>query len=134
MLRYARTAMCGAQSAGTLESLQEQLDAGINVQKEWEATLDKKTRDSHQYLDGQVQDVDKPFKSLLGEIMYPGDPNAEAADIFNCRCALKGHYPEYADILNRTRRDNETGDIIGYVTYEEWKQRKSHGGFSAASD
>ena len=124
MLRYARTAMCGAQSAGTLESLYEQQAMGINVQKCWVATLDMKTRDSHRHLDGQIKDLDEPFISLLGEIQYPGDPEAKAGDIFNCRCALEGYYPDLMDIVKRHRLDNESGEIVGDVTYKEWLKQK----------
>ena len=39
-------------------------------------------------LDGQLADVDKPFHSELGDIMYPGDPEADPANVYNCRCTL----------------------------------------------
>jgi len=32
--------------------------------------------------------VDKPFRSELGDIMYPGDPAAHPANVYNCRCTL----------------------------------------------
>ena len=84
MTRYARTAMTGAQNAGRMEMLHEAQDMGIKVKKKWLATLGSRTRDAHAALDGQVQDVDKPFKSELGDIMYPGDPTANPANVWNC--------------------------------------------------
>ena len=84
MLRYARTAMTGAQNAGRIEVMHEAEDMGIKVQKVWLATLDDRTREAHVLLDGQVQDVDHPFDSILGPIDYPGDPSADEANTWNC--------------------------------------------------
>ena len=39
-------------------------------------------------LDGQLADVDKPFESELGDIMFPGDPEAHPANVYNCRCTV----------------------------------------------
>lgn len=128
MVRYARTAMTGAQNAGRMEMLHEAQDMGIVVKKKWLATLDSRTRDSHQYLDGQVQDVDKPFRSLLGNIDYPGDFHANPADIWNCRCTLIYEYPEYMPQNAQRRAYNEDrteSELISGMTYKEWKAWKA---------
>lgn len=95
MVRYARTAMTGAQNAGRMETMHRAQNMGIRCQKQWLATLDGRTRDSHRHLDGQIRDIDEPFDSELGKIMFPGDPDAEPGDIWNCRCTLEYVYPEY---------------------------------------
>ena len=123
MVRYARTAMTCAQNAGRIQRLHEAQDMGIKVQKQWLATLDNRTRDAHAMLDGQIKDIDEPFDSELGEIMYPGDPSADPANVYNCRCTLVYIYPEYQD-RGAQRRDNETGGIIDNMTYQEWKNTK----------
>lgn len=84
MMTFARTAMTGAQNAGRIEAMHDAEDMGIKVQKRWIATLDSRTRDTHAELDGQVVDVDKPFEVDGMEIMYPGDPNADPALVYNC--------------------------------------------------
>lgn len=84
MVRYARTAMTGAQNAGRMEMLHEAQGMGIKVKKKWLATLDSRTRDAHRNLDGQVQEVDYPFQSDLGPIDYPGDFHAHPANVWNC--------------------------------------------------
>lgn len=128
MTRYARTAMTGAQNAGRMEMLHEAQAMGIKVKKRWLATLDSRTRDAHRNLDGQVQDVDKPFESDLGPIDYPGDFNADPANLYNCRCALIYEYPEYMP-QNAERRayndDRTESEIIPDMTYKEWKRWKS---------
>lgn len=138
MTRYARTAMTGAQNAGRMEMLHEAKGMGINVKKKWLATLDSRTRDAHADLDGQEAEVDEPFQSQLGPIMYPGDPKANPANVWNCRCTLVYVYPEYKggkskraaykeyeDEGGNKRREYET---IPDMTYKEWKAWKSNGG------
>lgn len=125
MTRYARTAVTSAQNAGRMEAMRSASEKGIHVQKRWKATLDSKTRDSHQYLDGQVQEIDDPFISLLGKIRYPGDVKAHPGDVWNCRCGLTYVYPDFKHLQrNQERRDNETKQVIPYQTYAEWKEAK----------
>ena len=124
-VRNARTAFTGAQNAGRIEGLHQAQSLGIKVQKQWMATLDSRTRDAHADLDGQVQEVDDPFESDLGDIMFPGDPAADPANVWNCRCTLTYVYPEYPSEMQR--RDNETGEPVGDMTYREWEQMKRGG-------
>lgn len=121
-VRNARTAMTSAQNAGRIEMLHEAQDMGIKVKKRWLATLDDRTRDAHADLDGQVQEVDDYFESSLGPILFPGDPSAEPANVYNCRCTLIYEHPEYPS--NFERRDNIDGEIIEDMTYREWEQWK----------
>lgn len=125
MTRYARTAMTSAQNAGRMEAMHHAQEMGIKVQKKWLATLDNRTRDAHAMLDGQVQDVDKPFQSELGPIMFPGDPSADPGNVYNCRCALQWIYPEYVPKTAGQRRDNISGELIKDMTYAEWKAAKA---------
>ena len=123
MLRNARTMFNGAQNAGRIEGLHQAQELGIKVKKQWMATLDDRTRDTHADLDGQIRDVDEPFDSELGPIMYPGDPEADPANVWNCRCTLVYVYPEYPGDMER--RDNETGENVGDMTYREWEASKA---------
>lgn len=134
MKRYARTAMTAAQNAGRLEVMEEAKDAGIKVKKRWIATLDRRTREAHQHLDGQVQETDKPFWSMLGYIMYPGDPDAKAANTWMCRCTLGYEYDEYPQQYSQRRAYVEYYDDdgefhresheIANMTYDVWKLAK----------
>lgn len=121
-VRNARTAYTGAQNAGRIEGLHQAQRLGIKVKKQWMATLDSRTRDAHADLDGQVRDVDEPFEVDGMEIDFPGDPTADASLVYNCRCTLVYVYPEYPSEMQR--RDNETGDIVGDMTYREWEDSK----------
>lgn len=123
MLRYARTAMTGAQNAGRIEVMHEAEDMGIKVQKVWLATLDDRTREAHIDLDGQVRDVNEPFDSILGPIDYPGDPSADEANTWNCRCSLTYEYKEYPK-HDSTRYSQLDDEVIEDMTYEEWRRAK----------
>lgn len=123
VIRYARTAMTEAQNAGRLEAMEEAERMGIQTLKVWMATLDDRTRDAHAELDGQTVDVKEPFDSILGPIMYPGDPSADEANVWNCRCALGWDYKEYPNKYGE-RRDNIDGELIEYMTYNEWQKAK----------
>lgn len=121
MLRYARTAMTAAQNAGRMEVLDEALEMGVRVKKVWLATLDDRTRDAHAHLDGQVREVHEPFDSDLGPIMYPGDPAADEANTWNCRCTLVYEYEEYPKNAG-SRYDQKHGEFIEDMSYDDWKE------------
>lgn len=123
-VRNARTAYGGAMNAGSLEGMRQASDMGINVQKRWSAVLDKKTRDAHADMDGVVVEWDEPFVLPDGdEMMYPLDPDGRPENVYNCRCRMEKVYPDYPS--SRQRRDNETGEIIGDMTYREWEAARS---------
>ena len=128
MLRYARTAMTSAQNGGRMEMLHMAKDMGIKVKKTWLATLDGRTRDVHAKLDGQTVDIDEPFHSELGDIMFPGDNGSKGsvpANLYNCRCTLVYEYEDFPnDPTDNMRRDNETGQLITDMDYGEWKAAK----------
>lgn len=128
MIRYARTAMTSAQNAGRMEVLHQAQGMGIKCRKQWLATLDHRTRDAHAKMDGQTVGVDEPFKSDFGDIMFPGDTGSKGsvpANLYNCRCTMVYIYDDYpADPTQDMRRDNETGEEIIDMNYQEWKAAK----------
>lgn len=58
---------------------------GCKITKQWDATLDGRTRWSHRMVDQEIRNIDEPFSNGL---MYPCDPNGSASEVCNCRCAL----------------------------------------------
>lgn len=113
MVRYARTAMTCAQNSGRIQGMKATLKQGIYVKKVWLAVGDERTREAHEELDGQEQEVDKPFDSILGDIMFPGDPNASDENVWNCRCALGYEYPDRAESAGMYGDEYEE-------EYDEW--------------
>lgn len=84
-VRIARTEGHRIQVQGTMDACYKAKDAGADVVKQWDSTLDNNTRESHQKVDGEIRELDKPFSNKL---MFPGDPAGGAAEVVNCRCAL----------------------------------------------
>jgi SPP1 gp7 family putative phage head morphogenesis protein len=84
-IRIARTEGHRIQNQATMNVMEQAKERGADVVKQWDATLDGRTRESHAAVDGQIREVDEPFSNGL---MYPGDPAGGAAEVINCRCAL----------------------------------------------
>ena len=114
-LRTARTAVTGAENAGRLESYRHARDLGIDVQKQWRATLDKRTRSWHRVLDQETRELDEPYSNGL---MFPGDTSSDApgAEYYNCRC----HQIAVIDGETPSRRRSNLGDM----SYQEWREGK----------
>lgn len=84
-IRIARTEGHRIQTTAAMDALENAKDRGADVVKQWDSTLDKRTRESHQHVDGEIRELDEPFSNGL---MFPGDPDGAAAEVINCRCAL----------------------------------------------
>lgn len=134
-IRAARTAVTGAQNAGRQDSYVAAEKRGIELKKEWVATLDNRTRHAHAMLDGQKVGANEPFKVDGYKLMFPGDRSAPGYLIYNCRCAMVAVVDgvDTSDAMRRAR-DPETGEsvLIRNVTYKEWKSAKH--AVSRASD
>ena len=81
----ARTEGHRIQVQSAMDACYKAKDKGADVVKQWDSTLDAKTRESHVAVDGEIRELDKPFSNGL---MFPGDPSGGAAEVCNCRCAL----------------------------------------------
>lgn len=114
-LRNARTAMTGAQNAGRVDAYKYAESIGINLEQEWLATLDGRTRESHRWMDGERAAVDTEFSNGC---RYPGDPAGPPEEIYNCRCTL---IPAIEDI---NQSDAERNSKLGDMDYDEWKWGK----------
>lgn len=122
-VRYARTALTGAQNAGNVDAYMRAKRMGIKTKKMWVATLDGRTRHDHRMLDGQTRDLEDPFKNDLGEIMFPGDPSANPANIWNCRCTIIPQIEGFEkDIKDLGLRNDEK---LGGMSYDEWRFKKA---------
>lgn len=84
-IRIARTEGHRIQVQAGMDACYKAKDMGADVVKQWDSTLDDRTRESHVAVDGEIRELDKPFSNGL---MFPGDPDGAAAEVINCRCAL----------------------------------------------
>ena len=121
--RAARTALTGAENAGRVDSYRRAQSIGIELEQEWLATHDERTRITHRLLDGEHVPVGERFvpdgygdKYSIG---FPGDPTALGEMVYNCRCTLVPWLPSIAEEDNRSWAKMPDG-----MTYDEWKHGK----------
>ena len=88
-IRNARTMVTGAENKGRQDSYKRAEKDGIVMKREWLAANDSRTRHWHAELDGVEVGVDEPWHNEFGDIMYPGDPEADPANVYNCRCSTR---------------------------------------------
>lgn len=82
----ARTEGHRVQQASAYDAQKEAKNKGADVVKQWDGTLDGRTRSTHRKLDGQLREVDEPFEMDGKKAMFPGGFGDPAEDC-NCRCA-----------------------------------------------
>jgi SPP1 gp7 family putative phage head morphogenesis protein len=91
----ARTETHSAANYGAIEETREVSgELGIVMEKEWIATNDDRTRQSHIDADGQTVGIDEAFEVDNESLGMPGDTSASAENIINCRCAVA-----YSEVL-----------------------------------
>nr|DAN07524.1 MAG TPA: minor capsid protein [Caudoviricetes sp.] len=81
--RIARTEGHRIQQTSSRDAQYVAKKKGCDVVKQWDSTLDGRTRDSHARVDGETRELDEEFSNGL---MFPGDPSGSAAEVINCRC------------------------------------------------
>lgn len=86
-MTIARTEGHRVQQEATYHCQQKAKSKGADVVKQWDSTLDGKTRPTHRELDGQIRETDEPFEAAGMKAMYPGAFGTPAEDC-NCRCCL----------------------------------------------
>ena len=84
-VRIARTEGHRVQVQSGMDACHKAKAKGADVVKQWDSTLDKRTRDSHAQVDGEIRQLDEKFSNGL---RFPGDPHGAAGEVINCRCAL----------------------------------------------
>lgn len=125
VLRIVRTEGHRVQSAGSLlayDKTQAAADRlGLETVKVWIATLDNRTRDSHQQMDGKEANAEGIFTLPSGATTEAPGLSGVAEEDINCRCTTMMQFKDFPPAF---RKDNETKKIIEYTNYEDWKKKK----------
>ena len=116
-LRNARTMVTSAQNKGRSDAYERLREKGVKIREKWIATLDGRTRHSHRHLHGTYKDPDTGL--YANDLEYPGDPNGEPEEVYNCRCTETG---EIEGFETETPKHSPK---MGNMTFEEW--RGEHG-------
>lgn len=86
-LMLARTDLNGVQNGGSIVAAKAVYPEG-NLIKQWLATADDRTRETHAEADGQQVPLDQPFQVGDDTLDYPGDPDGSDEEVCNCRCTV----------------------------------------------
>ena len=133
-VRIARTEGHRIQVQSTMDACYKAKDKGADVVKQWDATLDGATRESHQAVDGEIRELDEKFSNGL---MFPGDPSGGAAEVVNCRCALlqrarwalkEKMNPDTGEVYwedgEFTKMNNKTGELVDFSNIDDYNDFK----------
>ncbi len=86
-IRIVRTEGHRIQIQSAMDAQRHAKEKGADIVKQWDATMDGKTRPLHRMLDGQIKEIDDDFEVGRKTVSAPGMFNDPAEDC-NCRCAL----------------------------------------------
>ena len=105
-----------------MDAMHKAKDAGADVVKQWDSTLDKRTRPHHAQLDGQIRELDEPFEVAGRTAMYPGGFGNASEDI-HCRCAVlqRAKWALDEDELNTLK---ERAKYFGFDKNDSFKEFK----------
>ena len=95
---------------------------GATIVKQWDSTLDSRTRESHQKLDGEIVGVDEKFSNGL---LYPGDPNGTASEVINCRCALLQRAKWALNDDEFTKMNGKTNELQHFENVDDYDKFKN---------
>ena len=116
-IRNARTMATMAQNAGRVNAFKRAQSKGVDLTQRWMAVMDNRTRHTHRWIDGEERPVGEAFSNGCE---YPGDPKGDPAEIYNCRCCLRG---VVKGLERRSGKYRDTSAIDG-MSYDEWRNAK----------
>lgn len=123
-LRIAKTEGHRIQQEATYNVQQRAIAKGADVVKQWDSTLDGKTRPTHRALDGQIVEVDEYFKSESGyKALYPGGFGIPSEDC-NCRCCLLQRARWALSDEEFTKMNGKTNELQHFESIDDYNKFK----------
>lgn len=86
-MRIARTEGHRIACEAQMDACRAAAEAGADIVKQWDSTMDGRTRQHHKDLHGQIRTLEEPFEISGRKAQYPGAFGRPEEDI-HCRCAL----------------------------------------------
>lgn len=123
--RIARTEGHRIQNQSIMDAAFKAKEKGADIVKQWDSTLDSRTRPHHTQLDGQIKELDEPFEVAGLKAMHPSGFGIASEDI-HCRCVvLQRARWAIEDEQGSTKWDNETGELITIDSknYQDFKNK-----------
>ena len=123
-LNIARTEGHRIQQEATYNLQARVKEKGAKIFKQWDSTLDRKTRPTHRELDGQMIGVNDYFHSSGGgKALYPGgfgDPKEDC----NCRCCLVQVAEWELSDDAFTKMNGETNELQHFESIDDYNKFK----------
>lgn len=123
-MRIVRTEGNRINQQGRLDAGDEAIKQGCDLVKQWDATLDDRTRPDHQVADGQLREWDEDFL-VGGEHMKAPSIGGSAKQVINCRCQLLKR-PRWALDDEELKELQDRANYFGLdktKDFEEFKQK-----------
>ena len=121
-LRIAKTEGHRIQNESAYNVQVRAKEKGATIVKQWDSTLDSRTRESHQKLDGEIVNVNEKFSNGL---LYPGDSNGTASEVVNCRCALLQRAKWALSDEEFTKMNGKTNQLQHFESVDDYNQFKN---------
>jgi hypothetical protein len=121
-VRIARTEGHRIQCQAGMDACHDAKAKGADVLKQWDSTMDKRTRESHAIVDGEIRELDEDFSNGL---RFPGDPDGGAAEVINCRCALlqRARWALDDDELEELKKKAQYFGLDKSATFDDFKAK-----------
>lgn len=112
-IRIARTETTRVQNNARLDVMKHASNKGLKISKRWLATMDARTRSSHQHLNGEIVGLNESFSNGLE---YPADPKGHAKEVINCRCTMTTEFDGLEKSVEELKLDKELKEI----SFDSW--------------
>lgn len=129
-IRISRTEGHRIQQQATFDAQKGAKERGADIVKQWDSTMDKKTRPNHVKLDGQIREIEEPFEVNGKQAMHPAGFGVPHEDI-NCRCVMLQRARWALGEGETTKMNNETKEIVkinekDFKSFKKAYQEKVH--------
>lgn len=123
-MRIARTEGHRVHQQGYLDAGDKAKEKGADILKQWDATMDSKTRPAHQQADGQIVEWDEYF-TVGGEKMKAPSVGGSAKNVVNCRCQLlqRARWALDESELETLQKRAEFFGLDKAESFEDFKQK-----------
>ncbi len=123
-MRIARTEGHRVQMQSQLDALTEAEKNGAEIVKQWDATLDGRTRPEHQEADGQIRELDE-FFDVGGEKLKAPGIGGSARNVVNCRCCMlqRARWALDQDELETLKERAEFYGLDKSEDFEEFREK-----------
>ena len=123
-MRIVRTEGNRINQQARLDAGDDAIDAGCDLLKQWDATLDGATREDHRIADGQIVRWDQDF-IVGGEKMSAPSVGGSAKNVCNCRCQLlkRARWALDEDELEALKKRASYYNLDKTKSFEDYKKK-----------